>query len=296
MEENLKNTIDDDLAVETGLVIIEPNDIIEMSPLSETQARDLTDTIRDTSEVLWSLLARAHSGKAWKALGYSSWESYVRTEFDMSRSRSYQILDQARVIAAIEQAVPEGTHVNISESAARDIKDYLEEAIPAIKEKTQGLKPEVASQVVNDVVEDIRSKPNVEDDLTVEDEQLGIVYGHPSAEEKAMGKEYEPAPVLPDPPAERLPDVQKVEPSVTPVDDIDIRQIRKNIGFSHDITSMIAAAAGLPEDLQEVIDATTEERAKQIDKNFDLAVERYNQFIKLWEERRNSEDTDNFEN
>lgn len=277
--ENENEEFNDALDVSTEIIVLENNEIIEIEILSEEQARGLTDTIKDAAEVLWVLIARAHSGKAWKSLGYNSWESYVRTEFDMSRSRSYQILDQARVIAAIQEAVPAGTAISISESAARDIKDYLEEALPVIKEKTEGLEPEAAAEVVKEYVEEIRNLPTpMVDEQRLEDEMLGITYDPASPEE--LVEAYEPAPVLKD--EKKFDDVQKVEPSVTPIDDIDIRQIRRNIGFSHDITSMIAAAAGLPEDLEEVIEATTEERVRQINKNFDLAVERYNRFIELW--------------
>ena len=103
---------------------------------------------------------------------------------------------------------------------------------------------------------------------------------------------YEPEPVLPDPIKKFDMPAPVVEPSVSPIEDIDIKQIRKNIGFSHDITSMVIAAAGLPEDLTDVIDVTTEERGKQINKNFELAVERFNHFVALWREKQSDNASD----
>ncbi|MFD9948153.1 hypothetical protein ACFWYW_19780 [Nonomuraea sp. NPDC059023] len=70
--------------------------------LSPVDARSLTDEIRNTTERLYALLLRAYEGQAWTALGYGSWRDYAMTEFEMSQSRAYQLLDQARVVKAIE--------------------------------------------------------------------------------------------------------------------------------------------------------------------------------------------------
>lgn len=100
--------------------------------LTEVEARQLTDDIKETAEQLWKLLLRAYEGKAWKVLGYVSWEAYVKTEFDMGRSHSYRILDQGKVILALQEAasVNLGTREvsplgDISERDARDIKPVL---------------------------------------------------------------------------------------------------------------------------------------------------------------------------
>src|SRR5919106_4677116 len=68
-------------------------------------ARELTNRIKTGLEGIFDqiyeveqLLLEAHNRRAWQALGYKTWEEYVKTEFDLSRRRSYQLLDQARVI------------------------------------------------------------------------------------------------------------------------------------------------------------------------------------------------------
>lgn len=86
--------------------------------LTADQARTLTNDIKSSAERVYSLLLTAHERKAWAALGYHTWESYVRTEFDMSRGRSYQVLDQARVIKAIGDAAGVSTSVDITEAAS----------------------------------------------------------------------------------------------------------------------------------------------------------------------------------
>lgn len=103
------------------------------APLTAGEARVITDTIKEHTTAVWNLLIEAHERQAWKALGYSTWAAYVSNEFNLSRSRSYQLIDQARTIHAIEAAV--STVVDISERETRDIKDDLPEVIAEIEER-----------------------------------------------------------------------------------------------------------------------------------------------------------------
>src|SRR5690606_32505165 len=73
---------------------------LAMPPLEETEARELTEKIKTTSNMLYVLIKRAHSGKAWAALGYDSFTDYVKEEFNYSRSYGYRLLDQANMIEA----------------------------------------------------------------------------------------------------------------------------------------------------------------------------------------------------
>lgn len=54
--------------------------------LDERQARELTDNlvalINTSIEKFGELVVRAHSGKAWEALGYVSWTAYCSAEFN----------------------------------------------------------------------------------------------------------------------------------------------------------------------------------------------------------------------
>lgn len=102
-----------------------------VSDLTPSEARDLTEAIKASAETVWSLLRESHQRGAWSALGYSSWREYATTEFGMSQSRAYQLLDQARVITEIEAA--SSTDVEISEAMARDLKPVIEEAKAAAR-------------------------------------------------------------------------------------------------------------------------------------------------------------------
>lgn len=89
--------------------------------LTAEEARALTDEIQQSAERTYALLLRAHEGEAWAALGYGSWRDYATTEFNMSQSRAYQLLDQARVVRSIE-AASDSTNVELpNEAQAREL-------------------------------------------------------------------------------------------------------------------------------------------------------------------------------
>jgi len=59
----------------------------EIVPASASEARDLTDRIKVAVEGTWQLIKHAYLGRAWSALGYSSWDDYCTQEFGTSRLR-----------------------------------------------------------------------------------------------------------------------------------------------------------------------------------------------------------------
>ena len=73
----------------------------------EAHARQITEEIRANVEKVHQLLIRSYEWQAYRALGYPSWRDYAMTEFGISKSRAYELLDQARVIRAIEGAAPD---------------------------------------------------------------------------------------------------------------------------------------------------------------------------------------------
>lgn len=255
---DLDDILDDPIEGETV------SDEVELyAPLSTDEARQLTDTIRNAAEMLWMLIARAHAGKAWEALGFATWEAYVREEFDMSRSRSYQLLDQARVIAAIEAAVPDGTPVAISEAAARDLKEVLEDVVPDLRDRTEGLSPDEASVVLDEIVEEQRERLREERAAAQEEEVEEEYVGSGNGEYK--GGDFDDDDLIYD-----------------DVDNIDAARIRRNVNAAHDVYGALAALASLPDDLEEVIAIIPNERHAQINGNLDKAEEKLAVFAELW--------------
>jgi hypothetical protein len=120
-------------------------------------AKRVTASIKAAATATWILVKRAHDGKAWKSLGYSTWADYVTKEFDMSASRSYQLINQADVISALESAAPEGTKLMLTEAQTREIKDTLPKITEKVKTATVDDTPTVAADKINKIVDDERS-------------------------------------------------------------------------------------------------------------------------------------------
>lgn len=261
--------------------------------LSYDQAVKLTESIRNTSKVLWVLISRAHLGKAWLALGYPSWESYVTEEFDISRSRSYQLLNQARVIKEIESVLPEGTHINISEAEARDLRVVLDEVIPQIQIGTAGLAPTEASLEAKKILESNRVKVQ-ESGLTYsqidEEDDSHLDYKSTAYKDFDFDDESDgPKPVLPDLPT-RTPILEAYEPTEMPssppkiaLSPETLATIRQNVNAMHDLYSSISALSGLPvENFEKLIEMIPPEKRETINKNIQQANDNLAAFTALW--------------
>ena len=88
-------------------------------PLSEADAREMTaglreamDDVRRSVAVLAAQVRDAHAARVWLPLGHSSWESYCAAEFGISRAQAYRLLDVARALAAIHDAVTAGPELS----------------------------------------------------------------------------------------------------------------------------------------------------------------------------------------
>jgi len=142
---------------------------LALPPLNEEEAREITDRIRSTTSVLYLLIKRAHAGKAWTALGYTSFESYVKEEFSYSRSYAYKLLNQANVIEAIEAVAPPGTSVYVGELTARGLKKSLPELLEEVEERTAGEDPEEATAIIEDIIRETKDRKDGDSDFEEED-------------------------------------------------------------------------------------------------------------------------------
>ena len=86
--------------------------------MTKSCARDLTDRIRAGVTDVAELLHRAHEGRAWVALGYPSWAEYCKAEFEMSKTRSYQLLDFVEIKQEIEKSTILDSPQNESQTRA----------------------------------------------------------------------------------------------------------------------------------------------------------------------------------
>ena len=92
--------------------------------------------------MLCSLVKEAHEKQAWRALGYATWAAYCKAEFNIGKSRSYQLVKYAEVIAlgSDTSGLPESTIVDsLPEGRARgldraELADMLEDAYESLPE------------------------------------------------------------------------------------------------------------------------------------------------------------------
>lgn len=143
--------------------------LLEDGAMSKAAAQEVTEAIKSYATATWVLVKRAHDGKAWKSLGYSTWADYVQTEFDMSTSRSYQLINQAEVISTLEDAAPDGTKLMLTEAQTRDIKQVLPRITEKVKAETASDSPAVAADKINDIVQKEREAIHNDMDSVQED-------------------------------------------------------------------------------------------------------------------------------
>ena len=132
--------------------------IRSVAPLDEAGARSLTERIKHAVGNTCLLLLEAHSRRAWSALGYMTWEQYVREEFGLSRSRSYELLDHGRLIRTIEVAAGVSGIADISTFAARRLKPRMHEIAAEVRHRTANAPQDQVAGIVATVIGEERAK------------------------------------------------------------------------------------------------------------------------------------------
>src|SRR4051812_26599039 len=85
-------------------------------------ARRLTDEVKADAQRLWAKLLSLYEGGAHIALGYSSWADYCEQEFQMKKTRAYQLLQAARVIqSTMVESLQVTSEVPENERLAREL-------------------------------------------------------------------------------------------------------------------------------------------------------------------------------
>lgn len=299
--------------VATGEIVEASHSVVVSSDevaveLSFEEARNLTSTIRNAAQMLWVLIKRAHQGRAWHALGYGSWEKYVKAEFDMSRSRAYQILDQAQVITEIEAVVPDGTTVVLSEAAARDLKGMLNEVLPEIQEKTEGLTPDAAEEVLNNILLEQRAAlKNIDDDgraVSGEDGSDDSEVKEKESRKKSGGSDgggettggagsKHTSTVITDDFGGKNADgddwvddwdSDDVEDS-NPLDNVDTRVLKETADVAQNLYIAVVALADLPDNLDDAIKIMAPDRAESISEKLSSAQYKLSLFADVWREK-----------
>jgi hypothetical protein len=126
--------------------------------LDRASARTLTERIRRARRETCVLLLEAHERRAASALGYATWEQYVTTEFGLSRSRSYELLDQGRVIVSVQSTVGVDELPDISAYAASQVKTQLPELLRALRARLPSTGAQDVQSLITELVRSFRKR------------------------------------------------------------------------------------------------------------------------------------------
>lgn len=115
--------------------------------MGHKEAQEITQAIQQNFDSLGLMLKAAKERKAWKALGYRDFGSYCNNEFDKSKSRAYQIIEEAEIAQTLRNLAPAGLNIPAN-SHLRLLKDLsTDKQIEAIQyaedlaKATEGKKP-----------------------------------------------------------------------------------------------------------------------------------------------------------
>lgn len=102
------------------LVDVETGEVVN---ITQAEAEKLTAEIKAWAGTLCVKVKEAFDRKAHRAMGYSTWAEYMQAEFDISRSRSYQLVAHAGVVEqlAVTAGIDVSTIVDTPEGQTRDI-------------------------------------------------------------------------------------------------------------------------------------------------------------------------------
>lgn len=171
---------------ETQVAVEEPAS--RSTALEKSAARELTDKIRSDLEEVYKLITAAYHGQAWKALGYSSWDSYVKEEFANLHLRPPRE-SQSEVIHSLKAAGMSVRAISAATQLGYGTVQRIQDANPMSPEgsgdpngspepaRTQGLdgkmytaqRPSPSASTTPDVVESEALPNNRPGQLSVED-------------------------------------------------------------------------------------------------------------------------------
>lgn len=257
---------------------ITPTEVLPVEADTDTitveRARELTDTIKSVAQGVYVLVAKAHEMRVDKILGYSTWAEYCETEFDMSASRSYQLINLSETVKAIESAAPEGTEIKLTEAQARDIKRELPSITQKITEETKELDPEKASERVGEIIEAARQQKK-DDDAALKKSQAAFEQAQDDArsadlERQADGflKKHDDGWDDPD-----SYEWSPSSPTMAPQDQMNV----------FNFFNALMGISGLPEP-EEFIKVIPTERRGEVNKTIDDVAKWFAAFYDLWKD------------
>ena len=112
---------------------------IRLADMTREEAETVTDQIKENFDSLGNMLIAARDRKAFRVLGYRSFEAYCQTEFGKSSSTAYQAIEDAKIRSQLEDHISENQGekitLNFPSSHLRPLKgiENIEDKLKAIK-------------------------------------------------------------------------------------------------------------------------------------------------------------------
>ena len=113
---------------------------IRLADMTREEAETVTDQIKENFDSLGNMLIAARDRKAFRVLGYRSFETYCQTEFGKSSSTAYQAIEDAKIRSQLEARISEeyGGEVvtlNLPSSHLKPLKeiDNVDDKLKAIE-------------------------------------------------------------------------------------------------------------------------------------------------------------------
>lgn len=164
-------------------MVIDPADTKRRPTLSAEEARLLTSEITKTTNRLWLLVTEAHDRSAHFALGYETWDEYVRAELGMSRSRSYQLLDTGHVMRELAAG---GVDIDTAKIPTARVVARVKDKLPAVRRAArqalkEGTRPDEALKAL---ARESRRTPAARSDQPKEDGRRNALVTCPGCQGK----------------------------------------------------------------------------------------------------------------
>lgn len=95
-----------------------------MAEMTEEEARQLTKQLQSKTQQLAKLIKKAHDGRVWEPLGYSSFTDWSNNELPFTHGRAFQLLNIGVLTELLHETSPLSQTFVLTDKQARAISSY----------------------------------------------------------------------------------------------------------------------------------------------------------------------------
>ncbi len=126
--------------------------------LTRSEAEEITRKIKTNFEETGRLIKQARDGKAWKALGYSSFSDWLQNAVGISRSRGYQLINIASMEDDLRAVANLPEDFTLSSRTVQQIINYGSTDFLLEWGNVSGQNPVQNEQALHELVQVVREK------------------------------------------------------------------------------------------------------------------------------------------